>query len=141
MKERTLLVVKPDAVRRGLIGELISRFERKGLRIIALKMVWLSRGQAEEFYSVHKDKGFFHSLVGFITSSPVVAFVVEGDNAIEVARLMIGPTDGRKAPPGTIRGDYSLSIQENVIHASDSKESYEREVRVFFEEDEIYPEY
>ena len=139
--QRTLIVIKPDGVKRGLVGEIISRFERKGFKIKALKMVWLSREQAEEFYSVHKGKHFFEDLVSFVTSGPVVAMVIEGDEAIEVARLMIGATDGRKAQPGTIRGDYSLSIQENVVHASDSPESFEREFRVIFREDEVVGDY
>ena len=139
--EKTLVLVKPDGVQRGLIGEVISRFERKGLKIRALKMLWMSREQAEEFYSVHRDKPFFRDLVEFITSGPIVAMVLEGDYAIEVVRLMIGATDGRKAQPGTIRGDYALSIQENVVHASDSRESFEREFRVVFREEEVVPEY
>jgi len=135
--ERTLIVVKPDGVRRGLVGEVISRFERKGFKIVALKMVKLSREEAEEFYSVHRDKPFFDDLVSFITSGPVVAMVIEGDSAIEVARLMIGATDGRKAAPGTIRGDFSLDIMMNIVHASDSRESFEREFRVVFKDDEL----
>ncbi len=135
--ERTLVLVKPDGVRRGLIGEIISRFERKGLKIVALKMLKMTREMAEEFYSVHKDKPFFNDLVEFITSGPIVAMVLEGDEAIGVVRLMIGATDGRKAAPGTIRGDFALSIQENVVHASDSRESFEREFRVVFSEKDI----
>ena len=132
--ERTLIMVKPDGVRRGLVGEVISRFEKKGFKIIALKMLRLSREKAEEFYKVHKGKEFFESLINFITSGPVVAFVIEGESAISVARRLIGETDGRRAAPGTIRGDFSLSIQENVVHASDSPESYKHEVRVIFGE-------
>ncbi len=135
--ERTLVLVKPDGVRRGLIGEVISRFERKGLRIVALKMLRMTKEQAMEFYSVHREKPFFNDLVEFITSGPIVAMVLEGDEAISVVRLMIGATDGRKAAPGTIRGDFALSIQENIVHASDSKESFEREFRVVFSEEEI----
>ena len=139
--QRTLVLVKPDGVRRGLIGEVIKRFENKGLKIRALKMLWLTREQAEEFYSVHKDKPFFQDLISFITSGPIVAMVLEGDEAINVVRIMIGATDGRKAQPGTIRGDYALSIQDNVVHASDSPESFEREFRVIFSEDEVVPPY
>ncbi|MEB3847123.1 MAG: nucleoside-diphosphate kinase [Desulfurococcales archaeon] len=139
--ERTLVLVKPDGVKRGLIGEVISRFERKGLKIKALKMVWLDKSKAEEFYSVHKDKPFFNSLVEFITSGPIVAMVLEGDSAISVVRLMIGATDGRKAAPGTIRGDFALDIQDNVVHASDSEESFKREFSVLFSEEEIVPDY
>lgn len=132
MIERTLVLVKPDGVRRGLIGEVISRFERKGFRIVAMKMLRMTRQQAEQFYSVHADKPFFRDLVEFMTSGPIVAMVIEGESAISVVRNMIGSTDGRKAAPGTIRGDFSLSVQENVVHASDSQESYEREYRVIF---------
>lgn len=139
--QKTLVLVKPDGVRRGLIGEVISRFERKGLKIRALKMLWMSREQAEEFYSVHREKPFFNDLVEFITSGPIVAMVLEGDEAISVVRLMIGATDGRKAAPGTIRGDFALSIQDNIVHASDSPESFEREFSVIFREEDIVPEY
>ncbi len=139
--EKTLVLVKPDGVKRGLIGEVISRFEKKGLKIRALKMIWLSKEKAQEFYSVHKDKPFFNDLVEFITSGPIVAMVLEGDSAISVVRLMIGATDGRKAAPGTIRGDFALSIQDNVVHASDSPESFEREFKVIFTETEIVPDY
>lgn len=135
--ECTLVLVKPDGVRRGLVGEIISRFERKGLKIKALKMIKFTREQAEEFYSIHKGKHFFESLIEFITSGPVVAMVLEGDSAIKVVRLMIGPTDGREAPPGTIRGDYALSKSENVVHASDSPESAKREISIVFREEEI----
>jgi nucleoside-diphosphate kinase len=139
--ERTLVLVKPDGVRRGLVGEVISRFERKGLKIRALKMLWMTREQAEEFYSVHRDKPFYKDLVDFITSGPIVAMVLEGDSAISVVRLMIGATDGRKAQPGTIRGDFALSIQDNVVHASDSPESFEREFRVVFSDNDVVPDY
>ncbi len=130
--ERTFVMIKPDGVRRGLIGEVISRFERKGLKIVALKMLQMTREQAEELYSVHRDKPFFNDLVKFVTSGPVVVMIVEGESAISVVRTLIGPTDGRKAPPGTIRGDFALSIQENIVHASDSPESFEREHKIFF---------
>ncbi len=132
-----MVLIKPDGVHRRLIGEIISRFEKKGLKIKALKMLWLTRRKAEEFYSVHKGKPFFESLIEFMTSGPIIAMVLEGDKAISVVRLMIGPTDGREAPPGTIRGDYALSKSENVVHASDSPESAEREIRVIFSEEEI----
>ncbi len=135
--ERTLVLVKPDGVERGLIGEVISRFERKGFKIVALKMLKMTREMAEEFYSVHKDKPFFNDLVEFITSGPIVAMMLEGDSAIEVVRLMIGATDGRKAAPGTIRGDFALSIQNNIVHASDSPESFEREYKIVFKDEDI----
>ena len=140
MIERTLVLVKPDGVRRGLVGEIISRFERKGFKIVALKMIRMTKEQAMNFYSVHADKPFFKDLVEFITSGPIVAMVLEGDSAISVVRQMIGPTDGRKAPPGTIRGDFALSIQENVVHASDSPESFERESKIIFSQED-YVEY
>jgi len=127
-------MIKPDAYERRLIGEIISRIERKGLRIIAMKMIRMSREQAEKLYAVHKEKPFFKDLVEFVTRGPVVVMAVEGESAVEVMRIMIGPTDGRKAPPGTIRGDFSLSIQENVIHASDSPETAEYELSIFFDE-------
>ncbi|BES82473.1 nucleoside-diphosphate kinase [Pyrodictium abyssi] len=139
--ERTFVMIKPDAVKRGLVGEIIARFERKGLKIKALKMKWLTREEAEKLYEVHRGKPFFEELVEFITSGPVVAMILEGDSAVEVVRLMIGPTDGRKAPPGTIRGDFALDIGANVIHASDSKESFEREYKVFFSDNEIVGDY
>ncbi|WFO76025.1 nucleoside-diphosphate kinase [Desulfurococcaceae archaeon MEX13E-LK6-19] len=135
--ERTLVFIKPDGVERRLVGEIISRFEKKGLKIKALKMFKFTREQAEEFYKVHKGKPFFEDLIKFVTRNPVVAMVLEGDNAISVVRLMIGPTDGRQAPPGTIRGDYALSKQENIIHASDSPESAEHEINVVFKKEEI----
>lgn len=136
MIERTLVLVKPDGVRRGLIGEVISRFERKGFRIVALKMIRMSREKAMDFYSVHKDKPFFKDLVEFMTSGPIVAMILEGDSAVSVVREIIGTTDGRKASPGTIRGDFALSIQENVVHASDSPESFERESKVIFSDED-----
>ena len=135
--ERTLVMVKPDGVRRGLVGEIIARFERKGFRIVGLKMLKMSRELAEKFYSVHKSKPFFNTLIDFITSGPVVAMVIEGDSAVSVARLMIGSTDGREALPGTIRGDYALSKTENVVHASDSVESANYEIGLLFSEQEI----
>ena len=132
--QRTFVMIKPDAYERRLIGEIISRIERKGLRIIAMKMIRMSREQAEKLYAVHKEKPFFKDLVEFVTRGPVIVMAVEGESAVEVMRIMIGPTDGRKAPPGTIRGDFSLSIQENVIHASDSPETAEYELSIFFDE-------
>lgn len=135
--QRTLVILKPDAVKRGLIGEIIMRFERKGFKIRGLKMMKLSRELAEKLYDIHKGKSFFEDLVNFITSGPIVAIILEGSNAVEVVRRMIGPTDGRKAPPGTIRGDYSLDIGMNVIHAADSSERAEYEISILFNENEI----
>jgi len=137
VKQRTYVMIKPDGVKRGLIGEIIRRIENKGLRIVALKMLRLSREKAEELYSVHRGKPFFESLIEFVTSGPVVAMIVEGEEAVSVMRTLIGPTDGRKAPPGTIRGDFALSVQENIIHAADSIESAEREMWIVFSKDEV----
>ncbi len=136
--ERTFVMIKPDGYERGLIGEVISRIERKGLKIVAMKLKKLSRDEAERLYSVHRGKPFFNELVDFVTRNPVVLMIVEGESAIDVVRTLIGPTDGRKAPPGTIRGDFSLSIGENIVHASDSKDSAEYEMSLFFSDDEVY---
>ncbi len=136
--ERTLIIVKPGAVMRGLIGEVLSRLEKKGLKIVGLKMLWVSREKAEELYSVHKGKHFYEELINYITSTPVVAGVIEGEDAIQVVRRVIGSTNPKDAPPGTIRGDYGLSITQNIIHASDSRESAEREIKIFFQENEIF---
>lgn len=132
MSERTLIVVKPDAVRRGLIGKIISRFEEKGFKITALKMFTFTKSQAERFYEPHIGKPFFPDLVNFITSGPVVAAILEAPSAVSVVRLMIGPTRSPEAPPGTIRGDYGLGVTENVIHSSDSQESFQRESSIVF---------
>jgi len=135
--ERTLVLVKPDGVARRLVGEVISRIERKGLKIVALKMLKVSQEQAERHYAVHKGKPFYEPLLAFITSGPVVAMVVEGESAIDVVRNLMGPTSGLKAPAGTIRGDFSLSIQFNIVHGSDSPESAAYEIPIFFDDAEI----
>jgi len=135
--QRTFVMIKPDGVRRKLVGEIIRRFESKGLKIVALKMIKLSREKAEELYVVHKGKHFFKDLIEFVTSGPVVAMVLEGDEAVSVVRTMIGPTDGRKAPPGTIRGDFALSVQENIIHAADSVETAIREMKIIFKDEDF----
>lgn len=132
MTEQTLFIVKPDGVERKLIGDIISRFEHKGFNIVKLKMFNFTKQMAEEFYSVHNTKPFFGELVSFITSGKVVVVVIEGNNAIATTRLMIGATKSYDASPGTIRGDYGLGISDNIIHASDSKESFEKEVAVVF---------
>ncbi len=137
MVERTLLMVKPDGVVRGLIGEVLKRVESKGLKIVALKMLWMDRALAEKFYSVHKGKPFFNQLVEHITSAPIVATVVEGEDAVNVVRRLIGSTDPKQAPPGTIRGDLGLSLTKNVVHASDSIESAEREIGLLFSDNEL----
>jgi len=131
-KERTLLIIKPDGVEKGLIGEVLRRIENKGLKITALRMLKLSRTCAERLYDVHKGKSFYESLISFMTSGPIVAAIIEGESAVEVLRTLIGPTDGRKAPPGTIRGDFSLSIQNNIVHAADSVNRAEYEINVVF---------
>jgi nucleoside-diphosphate kinase len=136
--ERTLMIVKPDGVVRGLVGEVLRRVEAKGLRVAALKMRWLRKEEAEELYDIHRGKGFFKDLVVHVTSAPVVAAVVVGRGAVEVVRRMVGSTDPSKAEPGTIRGDFGLSLTKNVVHASDSPESAEREIKLFFSEEEIY---
>jgi nucleoside-diphosphate kinase len=135
--ERTLVFVKPDGVQRGLAGEIISRLERKGLKIVALKMLRMDRAMAERHYGIHRDKPFFSSLVGFITSGPIVAAVVEGRQAVEVVRRLMGDTDPLKAAPGTIRGDFGMEVQENLIHGSDSVENARKEITLFFNEKEI----
>ncbi len=132
MTEQTLFIVKPDGVERKLVGEIISRFEEKGFNILKLKMVTFTKQMAEEFYSVHQSKPFFGELVSFITSGRVVAAIIEGNNAIATTRLMVGLTKSFEAAPGTIRGDFGLGISDNIIHASDSKESFEKEVAVVF---------
>lgn len=132
MPERTLVLVKPDGVRRGLVGEVISRLERKGLRLVAMDLRVLERTTAETHYAEHREKPFFGSLVEFVTGGPMVAMVVEGDRAIEAFRALAGATDPVKAVPGTIRGDYALEVQNNVVHGSDSAASADREIALFF---------
>ncbi len=134
MIERTFVMIKPDAVVRGIIGEVISRIERKGLKIVGMRMIHLSKEEAEELYSIHKDKPFFSELINFITSAPVVVMAVEGESAISVMRKIIGSTDSKEASPGTIRGDFSCSKSMNIIHASDSLESAKRELSIFFKD-------
>ena len=132
MNEQTLIVVKPDAFERKLTGTILSRFEIKGFLIKELKSYIFTKEKAEEFYSAHKDKPFFNELVSFISSSTVVACILEGENAINIVRLMIGTTKSFEAQPGTIRGDYGLGITKNIIHASDSYESFIKESQVIF---------
>ena len=132
MSEQSLFIVKPDGVERKLVGQILSRFENKGFKIVKLRMFTFTKEMAEEFYSDHKSKPFFGELVSFITSGRVVAAVIEGNNAIATTRLMIGSTKSFEAPPGSIRGDFGLGFTDNIIHASDSKESFEKEVSVVF---------
>ncbi|GAA5109629.1 nucleoside-diphosphate kinase [Haloechinothrix salitolerans] len=132
MSERTLVLVKPDGVSKGLIGEVISRIENKGLSLVALELRTVANDIAEEHYAEHKDKPFFGELLEFITSGPVVAAVVEGPRAIEGFRQLAGATDPIKAATGSIRGDYALEVQNNIVHGSDSPESAEREIKLWF---------
>jgi len=135
--QRTLVLIKPDAVQRKLVGEITSRLERRGLKIVAMKMLWMDRALAERHYAIHKDKPFFSSLVEFITSGPIVAAVFEGDNVVEAVRRTMGETNSLKADPGTIRGDLGLDLERNLIHGSDSEENAEQEISIFFSEKEI----
>ena len=132
--ERSLILVKPDAFERGLTGEVISRFERKGMKIVALKMMLLDRETAEHHYEEHRGMDFFEPLVEFITAGPLVAMVIEGREAITAARTLIGETDPVEATPGSIRGDFALEVRRNLVHGSDSSESAERETATFFPE-------
>ena len=132
MTEQSLFIVKPDGVERKIVGQILTRFENKGFKIVKMKMFTFTREMAEDFYSAHKSKPFFGELVSFITSGRVMAAVIEGNNAIATTRLMVGSTKSFEASPGSIRGDFGLGITDNIIHASDSKESFEKEVAVVF---------
>lgn len=137
-KERTLVIIKPDAFQRNLVGEILHRFERKGLKIIGLKMMRLGDVLLGEHYAHHKDKPFFEGLKNFMKSAPVVMVVLEGLNAIKAVRLIAGPTYGAEADAGTIRGDFSMSTQANIVHASDSAETAGAEIKRFFNVDELF---
>jgi nucleoside-diphosphate kinase len=132
VSERTLVLVKPDAVQRGLVGEVLARFERKGLTIVTMDLRSIDAATADRHYAEHVDQAWYPGLREFITSGPLVAMVLEGDEAIAVVRAVNGATDGRKAAPGSIRGDLSLSNQRNIVHASDSPEAAAREISIFF---------
>jgi len=136
--QRTVVLFKPDTLQRGLVGEIIHRFERKGLKIVALKMMKASEATIEEHYAHHKDKPFFAGLKGFMMSAPLVGMVLEGRDAVAVVRKMAGVTNGREADYGSIRGDFSISQSNNIVHISDSEESAKEEIVRFFDEDEIY---
>ncbi len=138
MHERTVLLIKPDAIQRGLVGEIITRFEKKGLRIIGMKMLKMTSDLSKEHYAHLVDKEFYPDLEKFVTEHPVIAMIIEGKEAIEVVRLIVGPTNASKAPAGTIRGDLSNSTSRNAIHASDSKETAEKELSRFFRPEEIF---
>lgn len=135
--ERTFLMVKPDGVQRNLIGEIVSRFEKKGFQLVGAKLMQIPKGVAEKHYGEHKDKPFYDELVSFITSGPVFAMVWQGENVIATARQMMGTTNPKDAQPGTIRGDFGVTVGKNVIHGSDSPESAEREIALFFKEEEL----
>ena len=134
MTERTLVLLKPDAVRRGLVGEILRRYEAKGLRILAMGLRTIDAAIADEHYAEHVERDFYPPLRAFVTSGPLIAAVVEGDAAVDVVRLLNGATDGRVAAPGTIRGDLALSNRENLVHGSDSADSAKREIALFFPE-------
>ena len=136
--ERSLFLIKPDAMQRRLTSTIISRLESQGLKLVALKMLRMDKALAEWHYAIHADKAFFEELIKYITSSPIVAAVFEGDGAVEEIRKIMGATDPAKAEPGTIRKDFGLDIQQNVVHGSDSIETAEKEIKLFFAEDEIF---
>ena len=136
-QERTLVLIKPDAMQRGLAGEILSRLERRGLKIIGLRLLQVDEALARRHYAEHEGKPFLDGLVAFITSSPIIAAVFEGPNAVESVRAMMGATDPQKAAPGTVRGDLALYIQNNLIHGSDSPDSSQREIALFFDKSEL----
>jgi len=136
--QRSLVLIKPDAIQRGLSGEIISRLEKKGLKIVAMKMLHIDKNLAQRHYSIHKGKAFFDDLVNFITSSPVIAIVFQGKNAVEIIRQMMGETDPAKAHSGTIRGDFGIDIGHNLVHGSDSLENASKEIDLFFSTEEIF---
>ncbi|HKZ98746.1 MAG TPA: nucleoside-diphosphate kinase [Thermoplasmata archaeon] len=137
LADRTFVLLKPDAVQRGLVGKVVARFEARGLKLVGLKMLRVSRSLAETYYAEHKGKAFFEPLMQYVGSGPVVAMVLEGDNAVPVVRKMMGKTNSAEAEPGTIRGDYALTIGRNVIHGSDSPETAKKEIGLFFRRDEL----
>ncbi|MGD8546502.1 MAG: nucleoside-diphosphate kinase [Thiohalophilus sp.] len=137
--ERTLSIIKPDAVAKNVIGEIYSRFEKAGLKIVAARMLHLSKEQAGEFYAVHRERPFFNDLVEFMTSGPVLVQVLEGDNAISKNREVMGATNPQEAAPGTIRADFATTVDENAVHGSDAPETAQAEIAFFFKDDEICP--
>lgn len=138
MKERTLVLLKPDAMERGLVGLIIDRFIKKGLKVVGLKMLHLSKDLSKEHYMHLTSKPFYPDLENFMTKQPIIALALEGKEAVEVVRLLVGPTNATKAPGGTLRGDFSNSTSRNIIHASDTKESAEKELKRFFKSDELF---
>ena len=137
--ERTISIIKPDGIEKNLMGEICLRFEQNGLQIIAARMMHLSKEQAEQFYAVHKDRPFYNDLVAYMTSGPVMVQVLEGKNAVDANRDIMGATDPADAAPGTIRADFAASIEENVVHGSDAPETAVQEISFFFAANEIYP--
>ncbi len=135
---RSLVLIKPDAMERGLAGTIISRLEERGLKLVALKMLYLDKALARQHYAIHKDKPFFHSLINYISSTPIVAAVFEGKKAVEIIRKAMGETDPARAKVGTIRGDFGLDIEHNTVHGSDSVETAEEEIKLFFSRNEIF---
>lgn len=135
--DRTFTMIKPDGVRKAVVGEVVRRYEQAGLKLIGLKMLRLSRDRAEELYSIHKGKPFYDELVDFIMSGPVVPMVLEGENAVNRVREIMGATNPKEAAPGTIRGDFAEEISENIVHGADSVESADREIPIFFQQDEL----
>jgi nucleoside-diphosphate kinase len=138
LAERTFVLLKPDAVQRGLIGTILERFEERGFKLIGLRLMSVSRDLAEAYYAEHRGKAFFEPLMSYIASGPVVAAVLEGDGAVAIVRRMMGKTNPSEAEPGTIRGDFALTIGRNIIHGSDSLESAKREIGLFFKAEELY---
>jgi nucleoside-diphosphate kinase len=137
--ERTLSIIKPDGVQKNLIGEVYRRFEQAGLKIVAARMLHLTKAQAEAFYAVHRERPFYKDLVSYMTTGPVIAQVLEGENAVEAHRKIMGATDPKKADPGTIRRDFAASIEENVVHGSDAVETARQEISFFFAQADICP--
>jgi nucleoside-diphosphate kinase len=137
--ERTLSIIKPDAVAKNVIGKIYSRFETNGLRVVAARMMWLSQGEAEGFYAVHRERPFFKDLVSFMVSGPVMVQVLEGENAIAKNRELMGATDPKKAAPGTIRADFAESIDANAVHGSDGPDTARQEIAFFFPQMSVYP--
>jgi len=135
--ERTFVILKPNAVRRGLVGEILRRFEQRGIKIVGLKFLWMTKEQCEKLYEPHKGKSFYNELTEFMMSGPVVAVVLEAPRVIEMVRHIVGATDPLKAEAGTIRGEFALTVTKNLIHASDSVENAAREMPIFFKEDEL----
>jgi nucleoside-diphosphate kinase len=135
--EKSLVLIKPDGVQRGLAGKIISRFEKRGLKIVAMKMIWMDDELANKHYAIHKSKPFFKDLVSFITSSPIIAIVFEGAKAVEVIRQTMGDTNAAKAQAGTVRGDFGIDLQQNLVHGSDSLENAAKEISIFFTDKEI----